>query len=142
MPLSQRWTWKFPLWGKIIRWKPKSFLILFKNKKKLCARVAQGGPTQSSDDTHIICIGQLGVREGQGQMQRKTCRPSIGIWGRMSETFGNLKRFWCKILWMMPIGEARHPGPRVPSRDLSIECVNVGGWLSNGIQHLKAQLIF
>ena len=42
-------------------------------------------------------------------------------------------RFWGKILWMLRIGEARHPGPRSPpSNNISIECVNVGGWLSNG----------
>ena len=75
-------------------------------------------------------------------MQRETCRPSFGIWGRMTETFGNLKRFSGKILWMMRIAEARHPGPRVPSRDLSIECVNVGGWLSNGDTALESTAHF
>ena len=34
---------------------------------------------------------------------------------------------------MLRIGEARHPGPRCPLPDrLSIECVDVGCWLSNG----------
>ena len=34
---------------------------------------------------------------------------------------------------MLRIGEARHPGPRLlPSKSFSIECVNVGGWLSDG----------
>ena len=95
--LSQRWTWKFPLWGEKFWGKRKSLLILFKNKEELCARVAQWGPTQSSDDTHIIYVDQLGVREKQGQRYFKTCRFSRGIRGRMTETFGNLRRFWGKI---------------------------------------------
>ena len=34
---------------------------------------------------------------------------------------------------MLRIGESRHRGPRsLPSNKFSIECVNVGGWLSHG----------
>ena len=141
--LSQRWTWKFPLWGKNIWGKPKSFLILFKNKIKLCARVAQRCPTHSNDDTHIISLDQLGIREGQGHKYYKTCRPSFGIWGCMTEVFGNIRRFWGKILWILRIGEARHPGPRFPpSQGFSIECINVGGWLSNGDTALESNSHF
>ena len=38
-------------------------------------------------------------------------------------------------MWMLHIGRARHPGPgpRVfPPGQLSIEFVNVGGWLTSG----------
>ena len=59
--LSQRWTWKSPFWRKKSRGVQKSFLILFKTKIQLCARVAQGDPTQSSDDTHIISFSQVEV---------------------------------------------------------------------------------
>ena len=43
--------------------------------------------------------------------------------------------FWGVICWMLHIGRARHPGlgPRnvVPGQ-LSIEFINVGGWLTFG----------
>ena len=146
--LSQRWTRKFPSWGKLSWGKKKSFLILFKNKKWFCARVAQGDPTQSSDDTHKISKNYKGAGEEQGQKQYKTCRSSRGIWGLFTEiygkfTFPNLRRFWGVILWMMRIGEARHPGPRSPpSSSFSIEYINVGGWLSNGDSPLESPADF
>ena len=66
---SQRWTWKFPFWGKTPKGKHKSLLILFKNKKKPCARDAQRSPTQSSDDTHITSMDHNG---GTGGTRAKT----------------------------------------------------------------------
>ena len=43
--------------------------------------------------------------------------------------------FWEVICWMLHIGRARHPGPgprnAVPGQ-LSIEFINVGGWLTFG----------
>ena len=44
---------------------------------------------------------------------------------------------------MLRIGEARHPGPRSPpSHNLSIECANIGGWLSNGDTALESTAHF
>ena len=43
--------------------------------------------------------------------------------------------FWVVIAWMFHIGRARHPGPgpRVfTPGQLSVEFVNVGGWLTHG----------
>ena len=85
----------------------------------------------------------MGVREGQGQKQHETCRPSYGIWGLLAETCHNLKRFWGVVLWMLRIGEAGHPGPRLPpSKSFSIECVDVGGWLSNGDSAIESAAHF
>ena len=42
-----------------------------------------------------------------------------------------MKRFWGKILWLLWIGKARHPGPVVGGM-LSLEALNVGGWLTHG----------
>ena len=43
--------------------------------------------------------------------------------------------FWEVIRWMPPIGRARHPGPGprdfTPGQ-LSVEFINVGGWLTGG----------
>ena len=47
------------------------------------------------------------------------------------------------VQWMLRIGEARHPGPRCPLPDrLSIECVDVGCWLSNGDLALQSVASF
>ena len=46
------------------------------------------------------------------------------------------------VLWMFRIGEARNPGPRFLSKDLSIESVNVGGWISNGDTALESTAHF
>ena len=43
--------------------------------------------------------------------------------------------FWRKVVWMLHIGRARHPGPGrrsfIPGQ-LSIEFANIGGWLTYG----------
>ena len=42
--------------------------------------------------------------------------------------------FWEVVIWMLPFGRARHPGPvagKDPQGRLSVEVVNAGGWLSN-----------
>ena len=43
--------------------------------------------------------------------------------------------FWGVIRWMLHIGRARHPGPGprdFPPGQLSVEFLNVGGWLTSG----------
>ena len=43
--------------------------------------------------------------------------------------------FWGLVIWMLYIGRARHPGPRMGRRtpgSLSVEFANIGGWLTNG----------
>ena len=46
-------------------------------------------------------------------------------------------------MWMLRIGEARHPGPRSPPpKSFSIEFANIGGWLSNGDYALDTQADF
>ena len=98
----------------------------------LYARVAERGPTHGSDDMHMILIGTSGVRVGQGQKYRRTHCPTHGIWGLLTVTSHIRQRFLGVILWMLRIGEARHPEPRLPlCGNFSIECVNVGAWLSN-----------
>ena len=36
-------------------------------------------------------------------------------------------RWWGKVLWLLWIGRARHPGPF--SGNMTVEVFNVGGWL-------------
>ena len=42
-----------------------------------------------------------------------------------------MKRFWGKLLWVLWIGRARHPGPFCAGA-LGLEAFNVGGWLTHG----------
>ena len=49
-------------------------------------------------------------------------------------------RFWCKILWYLWIGRARHPGP--PSNNLDVEVFNVGGFLTHGVYVLDTDADF
>ena len=42
-----------------------------------------------------------------------------------------MKRFWGKVIWLLWIGRARHPGP-VGGGALTLEALNVGGWLTHG----------
>ena len=52
-----------------------------------------------------------------------------------------MKRFWGKILWLLWIGRARHPGP-VGGGVLSLEALNVGGWLTHGDTALETTADF
>ena len=43
--------------------------------------------------------------------------------------------FWWLVIWVLHIGRSRHPGPgkrHFTRGQLSIEFVNVGGWLTFG----------
>ena len=42
-----------------------------------------------------------------------------------------MKRFWEKLLWLLWVGGARHPGPS-GSRGIDLEAFIVGGWLTHG----------
>ena len=83
------------------------------------------------------------VREGQGHKLGETFRPSQKSKGFLFIRKHCIKRFWGLVEWMLHIGEARHPGPRcLPSDRQSIECVNVGVWLSNGDLALESAASF
>ena len=94
--------------------KSRTKFILSRMRTGLYARVAERGPTHGSDDMHMILIGTSGVRVGQGQKCRRTHCPTHGIWGLLTVTGHIRQRFLGVILWMLRIGEARHPEPRLP----------------------------
>ena len=52
----------------------------------------------------------------------------------------SLNRWWGKVLWLMWIGRARHPGPF--SGCLSVEVFSVGGWLTHGDLALETDVDF
>ena len=52
-----------------------------------------------------------------------------------------LKRFWGLVSWYLWIGRAKNPGPD-SSQHLSVEVLNVGGWLSHGDLALDTEVDF
>ena len=52
----------------------------------------------------------------------------------------SLKKLWGKVLWLLWIGRARHPGPF--SGAMTVEVFNVGGWLTHGDMVLEANVDF
>ena len=52
------------------------------------------------------------------------------------------RRFWGLILWYFWAGRARHPGPPSQPKLVSLECHNVGGWLTHGDLALNAGVDF
>ena len=52
-----------------------------------------------------------------------------------------MKRFWGKVLWLLWIGRARHPGP-VWEGALGLETFDVGGWLTHGDTALGTSVDF
>ena len=51
-----------------------------------------------------------------------------------------LKKWWGKVLWLLWIGRARHPG--LFSGAMTVEVFNVGGWLTHGDMVLEANVDF
>ena len=52
----------------------------------------------------------------------------------------SFKRWWGKVLWLLWVGRARHPGPF--SGSMSVEVFNVGGWLTHGDLALETNVDF
>ena len=53
----------------------------------------------------------------------------------------SFKRWWWeKVLWLLWVGRARHPGPF--SGSMSVEVFNVGGWLTHGDLALETEVDF
>ena len=95
--------------------------------------VAKWEPTPCYHDAYSVgtLTGHFGRKAGGN-----TVRPCFSLfWTFLSGKHKDIFFFWEVILWMFHIGRARHPvpGPRsfTPGH-LSIEFVNVGGWLTSG----------
>ena len=76
---------------------------------------------------------------------RRNCRPKkcktsfSPSWVFLKSRY-SLKRWWGKVLWLLWIGRARHPGPF--SGVMSVEVFNVGGWLTHGDMVLETNVDF
>ena len=59
----------------------------------------------------------------------KQCETSFSPFGVFLCSRYSLKKWWGKVLWLLWVGRARHPGPF--SGSMSVEVFNVGGWLTH-----------
>ena len=103
----------------------------------LTALVTYGGPTPGNYYMHDVVPPNGAFGESSWQRQCKTrYSPFVGFLLPCTYLVSkrSLRFFWGLLVWMLSIGRARHPGPGTSSYPLglSIEFLNVGGWLSRG----------
>ena len=100
-------------------------------------QVAEGEPSPCYRGTYSVGTPDRAFREKGWQMHCKTMFSPFFrtfLFGKQTDIF----LFWRErgvILWMFHIGRTRHPGPgpRVfTPGQLSVEFVNIGGWLTYG----------
>ena len=96
--------------------------------------VAMREPTPCHHDAYAVGIPKGAYGGKSGQIQHKTTvSPLFNCVFLVSKR--TLYFFWEKVVWMLHIGRARHPGPGrrsfIPGQ-LSIEFANIGGWLTYG----------
>ena len=95
--------------------------------------VAKCVPTPCYRDAYSVGIPKGAYGEMSGQRHHKTSFSPV-----LDGSFLVSKRtfyFLGVICWMLHIGRARHPGPGprdIFPGQLSIEFINVGGWLTSG----------
>ena len=132
---SRKRTFYFP-WG--IFWGTKLYLfyrgMAFLWVLLLGMLVAMREPTPCYRDAYSVGIpkGAYGGKSGQNH-HKTTVSPltkSVFLVSKRTLYF-----FWEKVVWMLHIGRARHPGPGrrsfIPGQ-LSLEFANIGGWLTYG----------
>ena len=67
-------------------------------------------------------------------------RPLCSLLGVFLYSRYSLRRWWGKVLWLLWVGRARHPGPF--SGSMSVEVFNIGGWLTHGDLALETTVDF
>ena len=94
--------------------------------------VTKREPTPGYNDAFSVGTPKWAFWEKTGQKHRKT---TISPLGETCFSGYQTDRKLClgSVIWMLHIGRARHPGPGekyFPPGQLSVEFVNVGGWLT------------
>ena len=101
-------------------------------------------PSLSDDDACLVSWSCWAFEGNNGRPKRETSFPFPLPRGKtwvflVSRT--SMKRFWGKVLWLLWIGRARHPGP-VGGGALGLEALNAGGWLTHGDTALETTADF
>ena len=101
-------------------------------------------PSLSDSDACLVCWPNWVSGGNNGRPNSETSFPSPLPRGKtwvffMSRT--SMKRFLGKLLWVLWIGRARHPGPFCAGA-LGLEAFNVGGWLTHGDTALETTADF
>ena len=95
--------------------------------------VANWVPTPCYNDAFLVGTPKWALW-GKGWL--KHCKTTISPFlGRFFLVSKRTFYFLGVVRWMLHIGRARHPGPGsrdFPSGQLSVEFINVGGWLTSG----------
>ena len=121
VPLFLGWVFVF---GLFVNWKPYMLAIL----------------RRPSLHGYYACM----VFKAKGALWRncrlKQCETSFSPFGVFLCSRYSLKRWWGKVLWLLWVGRARHPGPF--SGSMSVEVFNVGGWLTHGDLALETKVDF
>ena len=123
VPLFLSWVFVF-VFGLCVYWEPYMLAIL----------------RQPSLHGYYACL----VFWAKGALWRncrlKQCETSFSPSGVFLCSRYSLKRWWGKVLWLLWVGRARHPGPF--SGSMSVEVFNVGGWLTHGDLALETEVDF
>ena len=101
---------------------------------KWYSRVSYGKPLPSGDDMGSILWVNGVVR---GDRRQKLCKTFFPLPLVFLVGTNTLKRFWGLVVWMLHIGSASNPGP-----GLTVELINVGGWLANCDEALETKADF
>ena len=91
-------------------------------------------PSLSDDDACLVSWSYWVIEGNNGRPQCETSFPfplPRGKTGVFLVSRDCYETFLGEILWLLWIGRARHPGP-VCEGVLSLEALNVGGWLTHG----------
>ena len=88
-----------------------------------------GLPSLLNSDTYFVFLDHWGTLEEWRVNKSSDLISPLSVFHLLVSRI-SFFRFWCKILWYLWIGRARHPGP--PSNNLDVEVFNVGGFLAHG----------
>ena len=97
--------------------------------------VAKWVPTPCYRDAYSVGTPNWAFWGKGWQRYHETTFSPLPFWTVLFGKQKNFLFFWGVICWMLHIGRARHPGPgprNIIPGHLSIEFINVGGWLTSG----------
>ena len=132
LPFSKEEAFYFPC--SLFKGEKLSLRVWFIFVVYCCLCVTKREPTLGYNDVHSVGTPKWAFWEKNGQ---KNCKSTLSPWYDVFfwSTKGRFSFSGELVMWMIHIGWARHAGPDswcFPPGQLSIEFINVGGWLTSG----------